>query len=44
MQIHPILVTTLMRERDRQIRQRAEAARSLPRGQHTTRSAPWPPA
>jgi hypothetical protein len=43
MQIHPALVTTLMAERDRELKRRAEQARTAPRGQRTVRSAPWPP-
>ncbi len=43
MQFHPAFVTTLMNERDRELRRRAEQARAVPRGQRTTRSAPWPP-
>lgn len=43
MQIHPALITTLMAERDRELKRRAEQARTAPRGQRTARSAPWPP-
>ncbi|MEO8092869.1 MAG: hypothetical protein ABI726_09200 [bacterium] len=43
MQIHPAFITTLMIERDRGLKRRAEQARALPRGRRITRSAPWPP-
>lgn len=43
MQLHPALVTTLIAEHDRALRQRARQERMRPRRERRVRSAPWPP-
>jgi len=43
MQLHPVMVTALMHERERAIRQRAKQARMRARRERHVRSAPWPP-
>jgi hypothetical protein len=43
MQLHPAMVTTLISERERELRRRAERRRMQPRHDRPIRSAPWPP-
>jgi len=43
MQLHPLFMTSLIDERERVLRRRAEKQRVLRSQDRPVRSAPWPP-